>query len=299
MSTDRPTVAFLGLGAMGSRMVRRLLDADWPVAAFDVRPEAATVLAEHGARAASSPADAASAAEFVVVMVQNATQVRQALSGSDGALDAARPGTTVILMSTLAPGEAVALEPLVQARGAELLDCPVSGGTPGAESGTLSIMVGGPAERLERTRPLLERFGDRVYHVGPKIGDGQSAKMVNQLLAGVHLAAAAEALVLAAKAGLDTALMLEIVSHSAASSWMLQRRAPRMVGRQFDEVHSYLSIIAKDMGIVVDGAASLNAPTPLATSAREIYKAGLAMGLANRDDSAILQVFERLAGLTE
>ena len=121
--------------------------------------------------------------------------------------------------------------------------------------------------------------------------------MVNQLLCGVHLAAAAEALVLARKAGLDQAQVLDIVSHSAASSWMLRERAPRMVARGFDELHSALAILVKDMGIVLDGASAVGAPTPLAAAARELYKAGQAMGLGDADDSGLIRVFERLAGL--
>ena len=293
----RARVALIGLGAMGSRMARRMLGAGWPLAVFDVRAESVAALAEEGAQGADSARQATEGAELVILMVQNTSQAHQALGGPDGALAGMSPATVLIVMCTLAPGDARGIEQLAAAHQVEVLDAPVSGGTPGAQGGTLSIMVGGSDQRFQRCQALLETLGSRVYHVGPNVGDGQSAKMVNQLLCGVHLAAAAEALVLARKAGLDQSVMLDIVSNSAAGSWMIQNRAHRMVSRSFDEVHSYLALLAKDMGIVIDGAAAVSAPTPIAAAARETYKAGTAMGLNNQDDSVIIQVYERLAGL--
>jgi 3-hydroxyisobutyrate dehydrogenase len=294
---SQPRVALLGLGAMGSRMALRLLGGGWPLAVFDVRPEAAGPATAAGARFNATPREATRGADFAILMVRDFAQAEQALGGPDGALAGFEAGATLLVMSTIAPRQARLIEERAGERGVEVLDAPVSGGTPGAESGTLSVMIGGPAERVERCRPLLERLGERLYHVGPNVGDGQSGKMVNQLLCGVHLVAAAEALTLARKAGLDQATMLDLVSHSAASSWMLQHRAGRMVERRFGELHSALALLLKDMGIVLDGAAAVDAPTPLAAAARELYKAGAAMGLGDRDDSTLIQVYERMAGL--
>jgi putative dehydrogenase len=293
----KPAVAVLGLGAMGSRMARRLLEAGWPLRVFDVRPEAAQRLAEAGARAEPTAHAAASGARFVLLVVRDFAQAEQALGGPDGALAGLEPGGTIIAMSTVSPAQVRELERRAAERQVELLDAPMSGGTPGAEAGKLSIMLGGPEERVRRCRPLLETLGERLYHVGPNVGDGQSAKMVTQVLCGIHLAAAAEALVLARRAGLDQAMMLELVSHSAAASWMLQARAPRMVERRFDELHSALALLFKDLSIVLEGAQALQAPTPLAAAARELYKAGMALGLGDKDDSTLIQVYERLAGL--
>src|SRR5581483_10610787 len=186
----RPGAALLGLGTMGSRMAQRLLAAGWPLAVFDVRAEAATAAVAGGARRGATPRETVQEADFVVLMVRDFPQAEQALLGAEGALAGAVPGTTLIVTCTLAPGQARLIEQRAAERGVEVLDAPVSGGTAGAESGTLSIMVGGSAERFERCRPLLEQLGQRIYHVGPGVGDGQSAKMVNQLLCGVHLVAA-------------------------------------------------------------------------------------------------------------
>ena len=293
----KPAVAFIGLGAMGSRMARRLLAAGFPLAAYDVRPAASEALVKDGARQAETPRAVVEGADVVVLMVQNHTQAQAVLDGPHGALAGLADGSTIVVMATLPPDRVRDLEMLAATRQVGLLDAPVSGGTPGAESGTLSIMIGGAAEQLERCKPLLETLGSKIYHIGPNVGDGQSAKMVNQLLCGVHLAAAAEAMVLARKAGLDQAQMLEIVSNSSAASWMLQHRAGRMLTRSFDQVFSFLALLDKDMGIVMDGAQAVQAPTPLAAAARETFKAGAAMGLSTKDDSALIQVYERLAGL--
>src|SRR5687767_1274134 len=163
----KPAVAVIGLGAMGSRMARRLLAASFPLAAYDVRPEASEALVSDGARPAESPSAAVKGAEFVVLMVQNRSQALAALDGPGGVLEGTAAGSTIVVMATLPPDSVRELARMAAARQVELLDAPVSGGTPGAESGTLSIMVGGSAEQLERCRPLLETLGSKIYRIGP------------------------------------------------------------------------------------------------------------------------------------
>src|SRR3954451_3243424 len=171
---SKPRVAQLGLGAMGSRIARRIRAAGWPLGVYDVYAPSVQKAADDGARGATSPRDVAAGAEFVICVVRTYAEAMEALTGHDGLLAGLDPGSTLILLSTVAPEQARALADLCEASGVELLDCPMSGGTPGAEAGTLSLMAGGPTERFQRCRPLLEAIGSRIYHVGQQPGDGQS-----------------------------------------------------------------------------------------------------------------------------
>lgn len=296
-------VAFLGLGAMGSPMATILLRAGFPVAAFDIRPEVRAALAAGGAEDAASVAAAAAGADACVVMVQNYTQVRAVLLGDGavgGALDALAPGAIVLLMSTVAPADARAIEAECAARGLRLLDAPVSGGTVAATAGTLTVIVGGPDETLAAARPLLDALADpaRVWQVGQRAGDGQAMKMINQLMAGINIAASCEAMVLAAKAGLDTRQAYDIIRVSAGGSWMFDNRVPRMLDGSFDPPSSALAIFVKDMGIVTDTADDLGLPLFLAPLARQLFKYAAAAGLGAEDDSGLVRFYERGAGVT-
>ena len=177
-----------------------------------------------------------------------------------------------------------------------LLDAPMSGGVARAEQGELVVMVGGPRERFESCRPLLDRLGTTVAYVGETVGDGQALKLVNQLLAGVHIVAAAEALGFAAALGLDPRAAWEVVRHGAAGSFMLDDRGARMLDGDFEPVRSALDIFVKDMGLVVSAAKARKLPTPLAAAAEQLYLAGAAEGLGRRDDSSLITLYERWRG---
>jgi 3-hydroxyisobutyrate dehydrogenase-like beta-hydroxyacid dehydrogenase len=179
----------------------------------------------------------------------------------------------------------------------DYLDAPVSGGEKGATEGTLSIMVGGPTGVLERCRPVLEVLGSNIYHVGQNVGDGQAAKMINQLMVCVHNAVAAEALTLGEKVGLDKAMLLEIISKSAGNSWILSDRGPRMVSEQFSPPKSALSILVKDLGFVVDTANTLGYPLLVGSVAYQLYKMASIKGWSNLDDSIMIKLMQDLAGL--
>jgi 3-hydroxyisobutyrate dehydrogenase len=293
-------VALLGVGAMGRPMGANLLRAGYAVAAYDVRPEASAALAGEGATQASSPADASRGADYVLVMVLNAAQARSVLLGDDGALGTLAPGATVLQMATIGRDEAVALAAECAARGVRFLDAPVSGGTVGATEGTLSIIVGGDPATVEEARPLLAIVGgeDRIWHVGPNPGDGQVMKSVNQLLVGVHLAAACEAMTYAAKAGLDVRQAYDIIKVSAGQSRIFDLRAQQMIDGRFDTQSGQLGIFIKDLGIVMDTAAQLNMPLFLATVARQMVHAGVAAGWGTEDDAGLVRVYERLANAT-
>ncbi len=295
-------VAFLGLGAMGRPMAETLLGARFAVTVFDIRAESRAALVVRGAQEATSVADAVADADACVIMVQTFAQVRAIMWGEGdaaGALDALPSGALVLLMSSVAPADARELDAACQERGLLLLDAPVSGGTGAAAGGTLSIIVGGPAETLAVAAPLLDALGDpaRRWRVGPNVGDGQAMKMINQLMAGINIAASCEALVLAAKAGLDPQQAYEIIRVSAGGSWMFDNRVPRMLDRDFTPPHSALAIFVKDLGIVTDTADELGLPLFLAPLARQVFKYAAASGLAAEDDAGLIRFYEAAAGL--
>ena len=295
-------VLVLGLGAMGRPLAETLLRADVRTAVFDVRAEVRAALAAQGAATAESAAEAARGADACVIMVQNFAQVRAVLWGEGegtGVFDTLAPNALVLLMSTVAPANARELDAACAERGLRFVDAPVSGGPGASAAGTLSIMVGAPDATLAAARPLLETLGDpaRIWQVGQRAGDGQSMKMINQLMAGINIAASCEALALAAKAGLDPQQAFDIVSVSAGGSWMFNNRVPRMLSGEFTPPSSVLDIFVKDLGIVTDAADSLGLPLFLAPLARQIFKLGSAAGLGGEDDAGLVRLYEAWAGV--
>jgi len=283
------TVAFLGLGAMGMPMSRRLVDAH-DVIVYDIDANRRSELVEAGARSAASPADSATGADVVVLAVRNEEQLAASLFGTDGAVSTLAPGSIVVLTSTVGPDAARRAAAQLAELHVTLLDAPVSGGPARAETGDLLIMVGGPSEVVEQCRPVLDRLASTVAHVGPTPGDGQAMKVVNQLLCGVHIAAAAEAVALARGLGLDAATALDVLGRGAAASFMLADRGPRMLTAEdaSGPVRSRLDLFVKDMGIVTGIARSVGVPTPVAGAAEQLYLLGHQAGLSARDDSSIV-----------
>src|SRR5215207_178699 len=276
---------FIGLGAMGAPMAKRTVSAGFDLSVFDVRPENADPLVDLGATRAGSPREAAEGAEALVLMVVNAEQAENALFGEDGASETLSPKSAVVLMSTIGPEAVRGIEGRLAGRGAKLLDAPVSGGVARAERGHLLIMAGGPPDLFEEVRPLLAAMGSTVAHCGGSVGDGQSVKLVNQLLCGVHIAAAGEALAYAEALGLDPRFVFETVRHGAANSFMLEDRGERMLKEKFVPPRSALDIFVKDMGLVCKAAEQRVFETPLASSAFGVYLAGRDAGFGAEDDS--------------
>ncbi len=227
-------------------------------------------------------------------MVVNAAQARAAIVES-GALAALPAGAVVILMATCSPADAVAIGQMVEAGGKLFLDCPVSGGVVGAEAGTLTLMASGPEAALDKARPVLAPMGDKLYHVGLKAGDGAMVKTINQLLCGVHIAVIAEAFAMAEKAGLDTALLLKILSQSAAGSWMLNNRGPRMLEAE-PEVTSAVDIFVKDLSLVLDAGRAGKVALPLAAQAHQMFLAASGAGHGRADDSQVIRAYRALNG---
>lgn len=282
-------VGFVGLGAMGMPMAQNLVKAGFAVRGFDQRPGAAADLAAAGGGAAASAADAAAGADVLVLMVVNAAQA-QAVLFDAGALEALPTSACVILMATCPPQQVEALAARVLASGRRFLDAPVSGGTAGARAATLSIMVGGARETFEQVRPVLATLGDKLFHVGEQPGMGATLKTLNQLLCGVHLAAAAEAMALARRLGVDQDLAQQILGGSAAASWMLRDRGPRML-KSDPPVTSAVDIFVKDLGIVLEAGAHARAPLPLAAIAHQLFLAVSGQGKCALDDSQVIQAY--------
>jgi 3-hydroxyisobutyrate dehydrogenase len=287
------SIGFVGLGAMGAPMAMSLARAGFKLSVFDVRRENAEPLGKLGATAATSPREAAEGTEALVLMVVNAEQMESVLFGEDGATEALEPGSAVVAMSTVGPEAIRGLEGRLAERGVRLLDAPVSGGVARAERGELLIMVGGPGDLFEELRPALEAMGSTVAHCGESVGDGQSVKLVNQLLCGVHIAAAGEALAYAAALGLDPRLVHETIRHGAAASFMLDDRGGRMLERAFTPAKSALDIFVKDMGLVRQAAGERTFATPLADAAQRAYEKGSSLGLGGEDDSGVIRIFEQ------
>jgi 3-hydroxyisobutyrate dehydrogenase-like beta-hydroxyacid dehydrogenase len=285
-------LAFVGLGAMGAPMAKTLVSAGFGLSVFDVREESTRPLVEAGAGTSGSPREAAENAEALVLMVVNAQQAEGVLFGESGAAETLTPGSAVVLMSTVGPEPVRALDGRLAEREIRLLDAPVSGGVARAEKGDLLIMAGGPEDLFEELRPALEAMGSTVVHCGTSAGDGQSVKLVNQLLCGVHIAAAGEALAYAEALGLDPRSVYETIRHGAAGSFMLEDRGKRMLDRAFLPPKSALDIFVKDMGLVREAAREKGFETPLSDAAHRLYETGTSLGFGGEDDSGILRVFE-------
>ncbi|SOD89469.1 NAD(P)-dependent oxidoreductase [Streptomyces sp. Ag109_G2-15] len=289
----RPHTAVIGLGAMGMPMARRLTGG-LPVTVYDIAADRRASLAAEGARDAASPAEAAREADVVVLAVRDQAQVEGALFGEHGAVETLRPDSVVVLTSTVGPEAARATARRLAERGVLTVDAPVSGGPVRAGEGDLLIVVGAEDVALKAAQPVLDLLASTLTVVGPRPGDGQALKAVNQLLAGVHIAAAAEAIALARGLGLDPATVVESLKHGAAGSFMFADRGPRMVQAYEDgpepEVKSRLDIFVKDMGIVTGIAKDAHVPVPLAAAAGQLYLLGEGAGLGAHDDSSVVTV---------
>ena len=260
-----------------------------------MRPESVSTFEALGGKGAATAAQAAANADVLIVMVVNAAQAESVLFDA-GALDAMASAGTVVLMATCAPSAVKSIAARIAATGRHIIDAPVSGGIIGAKGGTLTIMASAPKPIFDQFHAVLTTLGDKLFHVGEEPGQGAAVKTVNQLLCGVHIAVAAEAIALAEKAGIDGKLALEILGGSAAASWMLNNRGPRM----FEEepmVASAVDIFVKDLGIVVDAGRSSKTPLPIASAALQMFLAASAMGLGLKDDSQVVEAYRQIAGL--
>jgi L-threonate 2-dehydrogenase len=290
-------IGFVGLGSMGLGMARRLAQAGFAVAGCDVRHEAVEALVAAGGAAAASPAEAARGAEILLVMVVSAGQVEEVLFGANGAAAALPRGAVVVQSATIPASAAVSIASRLEAAGLLMLDAPVSGGTAGAAAGSLTVMGSGPPAAFAKADPALKAVSGKIYNLGERIGIGSTVKTVNQLLAGVHIAAAAEAMALGVRAGADPRRLFEVIGNSAGASWMFGNRVPHMLDGDFAP-RSAVEIFVKDLGVVLDSGRELRFPLPLAAAAHQLFLMAAAAGHGRADDAAVVKVYEALAGIS-
>ena len=290
-------VAFLGLGTMGAAMAANLARAGFALTVWNRTPGRAPELTELGAQTAATPAQAAAAADLVVVCVSDTADVEAVLFGADGVAEGARPGTLVIDCSTIAPSGAWDFAARLHERDLAMLDAPVSGGSEGARNATLTIFVGGAERDVERARPVLQALGRTITHVGP-IGAGQAVKAVNQvILAGTYLGVA-EGIVLAIKAGLDVEQVVGALGGGAAQSWVLANRSGRMLDNDYP-LGFKVALHRKDLGIALDLAAQLGAALPVSALAAQLESGLIARGHGDDDMSALARAIRGLSGLDD
>jgi len=288
--------AVIGLGSMGLGMARSLLRSGFPVTGFDVSADAVARFAAAGGAAAATPAAAARGATIVVAVVVNAAQTEAVLFGENGCAEAMAPGSVFVSSATMAPDVARRLAGRLEAMGPHYLDAPMSGGAARAEEGKLTMLASGSDAAFAAARPALAAMTATLYALGSEPGQGAAFKMVNQLLAGVHIAAASEAMAFAARQNLDLQKVYDVITASAGNSWMFENRMTHVLEGDYSPKSS-VSIFTKDLGIVLDMARTANFPVPLASSALQMFLMTAAAGMAGDDDSSVTRLYARLAGL--
>jgi 3-hydroxyisobutyrate dehydrogenase len=290
-------VAMIGVGNMGGRMSRRLLAAGYPLTVTDTSRELVDVLVADGARAALSAGEAARDADIVILSLPTPAIVESVVTGDEGILRSARPGTTVIDMSTGDPGTARRVEAICRAAGVNFLDAPVTRGVVGAEKGTLLIMVGGDGEVLEAARPVLAELGSEIVHVGGP-GSGQVVKLCNNMLSAINMQALGEVLVTGVKAGVELEVLVGVITAGTGGSWGLSNHLPSTIFAGDDRTRFALDLMHKDVWLFMRAAEEQGLATPLASVAAQTLRMAKSEGFGSRDYSAIVRYFEHL-GHTE
>jgi 3-hydroxyisobutyrate dehydrogenase len=283
-------IGVIGLGAMGRGMAASLRRAGYTVHVCDVRAEAAQAFSAEGGVACATPAELARQCGVVVSVVVNAAQTEQVLFGEHGAAAAMAPGSLFVMCSTVDPNWSVALEGRLAGRGLLYLDAPISGGAAKAASGQMTMMTAGTPAAYAKAGGALDAMAAKVYRLGDRAGNGSKVKIINQLLAGVHIAAAAEAMALGLREGVDAAALYEVITHSAGNSWMFENRMAHVLAGDYTPL-SAVDIFVKDLGLVLDTARPSKFPLPLASTAHQMFMQASTAGHAKEDDSAVIKIF--------
>ena len=284
-------VCVVGLGTMGMGAAVSCIKAGLETYGADIMEANRKRLAEHGAAGtAGSAREFADRLDAVMVLVVNAKQMRDVLFGVDGLADALKPGTVVVMSSTMSPDDARSIGAMLEERKLLVLDAPVSGGAAKAAIGEMTVMASGNKDAFERARPLLDAVAVKVYEIGTELGLGATVKVIHQLLAGVHIAAGAEAMALAARAGIPLELMYDVVTHAAGNSWMFENRMKHVVDGDYTPL-SKVDIFVKDLGLVTETGRSLKFPLPLASTALGMFTNASNSGHGDEDDSAVIKIF--------
>ena len=282
-------VGLIGLGAMGRGVASNLLSKGFQIVGRDINPESMKWLQDKGGVAATSLEQMATQCKVIISYVVNDAQTESVLFGKDGIVPFLKPGSTIITCSTMPPAYARALSDRLAENNIHYIDAPVSGGRVGAEKGTLTVMAAAPNDVFDRMQPLLHAMGSKLFHLGEEPGKGSQMKVINQLLCGVHIAVAGEALAMAKQNGLPLDTTLEVLMSGAAGSWMLGDRGKRMVSGSFDDVASAVDIFVKDLGLVMDAARASKFPAHLAHTAFLQFTQASSRGWGQQDDSAVMK----------
>jgi 3-hydroxyisobutyrate dehydrogenase-like beta-hydroxyacid dehydrogenase len=285
-------LGFIGLGRMGLPMSYRLLQAGFDLTVHNRSQPKVREIAEAGAHAAASAAQVTIEADVVLACLPDVAASEAVFLGDDGIIANARPGQILIDTSTVGIATSKACAAAAEAKGASFLDAPISGGTERAVDGSLTIMAGGPPDAYDKALPVFQAMGETVRYIGPT-GSGTVAKLVNQLLVGIHSVAAAEAMMLGAKAGADPAMIFEVVNSGWGQSFMLGRNAPVMLDRDFDGVRTQIKVFLKDMGLIQELIKDLDVPTPGADLAYQMINQAVEQGLGDMDIGAIVLPLEK------
>lgn len=289
-------IAVIGLGSMGFGMAVSLARAGFDVTGADVQPATRNRFAKEHGKSADTPAAAARDAEIIVTVVVNAAQTREVLFGPEGAAAAARKGAVIISSATMGPTDAIGLADQAAAKGLLYLDAPISGGAQRAAEGALTILASGSTAAFAQARPALDAMAAKLYELGEKPGTGASFKMINQLLAGVHIAAACEAITFARQLDLDIAKVYEVITGSAGNSWMFENRVPHVLDGDYTP-RSAVDIFTKDLGIINDMSRAQKFPTPIAAQALQMFLMTAASGMGRDDDASVARLYAKIAGL--
>jgi 3-hydroxyisobutyrate dehydrogenase len=289
-------IGYIGLGIMGRGMAHNILRAGFPVTVWNRSPERMSGLIDAGATAGSSPADVAAKSDIIFTCVSDTPDVEQVILGENGVIHGAKEGALVIDTSTISPKATREIATKLAERGISMLDAPVSGGSEGAEKGTLSIMVGGEEASFARAKPVFEAIGKTITHMGPN-GSGQATKLVNQILCVANMLAASEALLLAQASGLDLTKTLQAVGGGAGGSWMLVNRGPQVAARDFRPGFT-IDLQQKDLRLVLEAADELGLPLSLTSTIHGYYNVLQRQGMGNEGNHALVKALEQLSGIT-
>src|SRR4029079_2775998 len=291
----KPRVAVIGLGSMGYGMATSLRRAGLDVTGCDVSSESVERFVAGRGQGASKPAEAAKSADVVVSVVVNAAQTETILFGINGAAESMTKGAVFVSSATMDPDVARGLAKQLEASGRHYLDAPISGGAQRAAQGELTILASGSPAAFAKARPALDAMAAKLYELGDAAGEGAASKMINQLLAGVHIAAASEAIAFAAKQGLDIRKVYEVITASAGNSWMFENRIPHVLDGDYTP-RSAVDIFVKDLGIIQDMARSAKFPVPVSAAALQMFLMTSAAGMGRDDDASVARMYVRVTG---
>ncbi|WP_432728436.1 L-threonate dehydrogenase [Variovorax sp. W6] len=292
-SNNTPVVGLVGLGAMGAGMAQSLRRVGHAPHVFDVRREVAEAFARDGGTACATLAEFGAQCDIVVSVVVNAAQTESVLFGDGtvpGCVASMKPGSVFVMCSTVDPNWSVALEARLEKLGILYIDAPISGGAAKAASGQMTMMTAGKPAAYEKAGAVLDAMAAKVYRLGDSAGAGSKVKIINQLLAGVHIAVAAEAMALGLREGVDPAALYEVITHSAGNSWMFENRMAHVLAGDYTPL-SAVDIFVKDLGLVLDVARASKFPLPLSSTAHQMFMQASTAGYAREDDSAVIKIF--------